>query len=166
MLDRVREAVFSSLGAQLIGARVLDLFAGSGSLGLEALSRGAKSVRFVETGHEALEALRENIGGLGFEERAELVSTDALKESAWRSSGDDPHGWADVVFMDPPYPMVQGGERREVLEACEAIVRDVIADGGIVVLHTPKGALDASEFADALSSDERVYGSTSIWYLT
>jgi len=165
MLDRVREAVFSSLGAQLLDARVLDLFAGSGSLGLEALSRGAKCVRFVETGHRALDALKENVVGLGLEEQTEIAQTDALNESAWRSSGGEQRGWADVVFMDPPYPMVQGRERGEVLAACEALMRDVMTHEGVLVLHAPKGALDTAEFADSLSTDERVYGSTSIWYL-
>jgi len=165
MLDRVKEAVFSSLGEQVVDARVLDLFAGSGSLGLEALSRGAASVRFVETGRKALEALEENVATLGVEEHAELCAVDALGASAWRAPEEAEGGWADLVFLDPPYPMVEGAARAEVLAACEALVGEVIRAEGMVVFHAPKGALDAAEFADTLSANERTYGSTSIWYL-
>ena len=67
MLDRVREALFSTLGDQVEGARVLDLFAGTGSLGLEALSRGAKEARFVERDRRALERLADNVQTLDYE---------------------------------------------------------------------------------------------------
>ena len=59
----------------------------------------------------------------------------------------------------------EGAERGEVLAACEALVGEVIKAEGVVVLHAPKGELDAAEFADSLSTSERTYGSTSIWYL-
>ena len=78
MLDRVREAVFSSLGELVDDAAVLDLFSGSGSLGLEDLSRGAARARFVEQGRDALKALKENVAALGLTERAEVFSCDAL----------------------------------------------------------------------------------------
>jgi 16S rRNA (guanine966-N2)-methyltransferase len=92
---RVREALFSMLG-ELHGAVVLDLFAGSGALGIEAISRGAASATFVERAAPALAALRANAAALRLGERAEIRATDALV--ALRAGGK-----YDLVFIDPPY---------------------------------------------------------------
>jgi len=166
MLDRVREAVFSSLGEKVVDAKVLDLFAGSGSLGLEALSRGAAAARFVETGRDALQVLHENIEALGVEERAELRAEDALGAGAWAPSGEMTGQWADIVFLDPPYPMIEGEERGAVLAACEALTSEVLGEDGVVVFHAPKGALCEGDFGAELTTRERTYGSTAIWYLS
>jgi 16S rRNA (guanine966-N2)-methyltransferase len=96
--DRVREAWMSILGEELRGARVLDLFAGSGALGLEALSRGAAGATFVELSPPSLEALRANIEALGVGERATIHRGDAL-----RYAGGLEPGAFDVAFADPPY---------------------------------------------------------------
>lgn len=96
--DRVREAWMSAVAPELPGARVLDLFAGSGALGLEALSRGAASAVFVETGPPALKALRANLDALGAGSRAEIVRTDAVKYAEGLAAGA-----FDVAFADPPY---------------------------------------------------------------
>ena len=97
-LDRVREAWMSSVAPYLAGARVLDLFAGSGALGLEALSRGAEQAVFVEQAESTLRVLRANIGALGAGARSEVVRTDAL-----RYVGTLEPGAFDVAFADPPY---------------------------------------------------------------
>lgn len=96
--DRVREAWMSAVSGEVPGARVLDLFAGSGALGLEALSRGAERATFVENGAPALRALRENLETLGARARAEVVRADALKFVA----GLEPRAF-DLAFADPPY---------------------------------------------------------------
>ncbi len=96
--DRVREAWMSILGAELAGARVLDLFAGSGALGLEALSRGAASATFVELNPASLEALRANIAALGVGDRVQVHRGDAL-----RFAGALESGAFDIAFADPPY---------------------------------------------------------------
>jgi hypothetical protein len=83
MLDRVREALFSTLGNRVEDARVLDLFAGSGSLGLEALSRGAVSARMVERDVRTLRLLKANVESLGLIERAEIVRGDANASASW-----------------------------------------------------------------------------------
>ena len=97
--SRVREAVFNSLHSQgcLVGADMLDLFAGSGALGLEALSRGAASVTFVESAPSALTALRANIDAVGFNDRCRVVAGDVMAELP-RLDGD-----YDVALCDPPY---------------------------------------------------------------
>ena len=97
--SRVREAVFNSLHSQgcLEDADVLDLFAGSGALGLEAVSRGAASATFVESAPAALAALKANINAIGFNDRCRVVPGDVMKELAGLG-----HGF-DVVLCDPPY---------------------------------------------------------------
>ena len=96
--DRVREAWMSILAPELPGARVLDLFAGSGALGLEALSRGASHATFVELAPASLEALRANIEALGVGERTTVRRGDALRFAQGLGAGA-----YDVAFADPPY---------------------------------------------------------------
>ena len=95
--DRVREALFSALGA-VTGARVLDLFAGTGALGVEAISRGAARAVFVESARPALAALRENLGALGLAESARVVPQ--LAERALGAVIAE--GPFDLIFADPP----------------------------------------------------------------
>lgn len=95
MLDRVRESVFATLGNAVEGARVLDLYAGSGSLGLEALSRGAVHVRFVEQAKVALDALKANVAELGVKERVRVIRGNALARASWH---DELAGELDPAF--------------------------------------------------------------------
>ncbi|MEY3691265.1 MAG: hypothetical protein RJB57_920, partial [Actinomycetota bacterium] len=94
--DKVREAVFNALGSTglLVDAVVLDLFAGTGAMGIEALSRGASHCVFVERDRRALDVLRRNIDSLGLGARAEIVAADAVSAAARA---------ADIVIADPPY---------------------------------------------------------------
>lgn len=96
--DRVREAWMSTVADFIPGARVLDLFAGSGALGLEALSRGAEHAVFVEQAPPALRALRANLDALGAAARAEIVRGDAVRYVAGLEAGA-----FDLAFADPPY---------------------------------------------------------------
>jgi 16S rRNA (guanine966-N2)-methyltransferase len=96
--DRVREAWFSILASDIPGAHVLDLFAGSGALGLEALSRGAKSVDFVEISKSSLDTLRANVAILDAEERVQVHRADALRFVSQVAPGT-----FDVALADPPY---------------------------------------------------------------
>lgn len=96
--DRVREAWMSVVAPLLHGARVVDLFAGSGALGLEALSRGAAHVVFVENAPPALRVLRQNVDALGAAGRCEIVRGDALRHAAAL-----PAGAFDLALADPPY---------------------------------------------------------------
>lgn len=96
--DRVREAWFSAIGGRVDGATVVDLFGGSGALGLEALSRGARSVVFVERGRPALEVLRANIATLGAEAETTVVRGDALSYARGLAA----HAF-DLALADPPY---------------------------------------------------------------
>lgn len=132
--DRVREALFNLLGARvsLDGARVLDLFAGSGALGLEALSRGAARATFVERHGPALALARRNAASLGVEDQADFVRADAL--TFLRRGGPE----ADLVLADPPYDL-------EEIPQIPTLARSRLGDGGLLVLehdarHTFDGA--------------------------
>ncbi len=97
--DRIRETLFAILEPSLPGARVLDLFAGAGTLGIEALSRGAARATFVERGAAAIDALRKNIAGTGFSDRADVVAANVL--AFLDRTG--PAASYDLVFLDPPF---------------------------------------------------------------
>lgn len=125
--DRVREAVFSVLG-DLNGLRVLDLFAGSGALGLEALSRGAEHCTFVERDREVVAVLRENIASVGLLVRCDVLQAD--HESALRRLAQS--GGYDLLFVDPPYTML-----RQVEEAVAAVLPRLLRTGGLVVVEGP-----------------------------
>jgi 16S rRNA (guanine(966)-N(2))-methyltransferase RsmD len=96
----VKQAIFNMVGQRIDGAHVLDLFAGSGALGIEALSRGAARVTFVDQQPRGLAILRQNLDALGFKERARLVRGDVVR---WLEASPDAIKAADFVFLDPPY---------------------------------------------------------------
>jgi len=148
---RLREAVFSALGDRVVDARVLDLYAGSGSFGLEALSRGAESAVFVEQGRQAVRALRANVAavGLGGEVQARSVAS-------FLASPAGP--LFDLVFVDPPYRMSDAAVEH-VLDALAGRV----APGGIVLLHRRAGGgTPAPEFLRFRS--RRRYGDAELWW--
>ena len=124
--DRVREAAFAILGS-VEGASVLDLFAGSGALGLEALSRGAASAVFVESDHTAVATIERNLEKLRLD-GAKIIRSDALRYVA--RTGER----YDLVFVDPPYEMVESLRMR----LAEHLPR-VLAENGLVVLETAAG---------------------------
>jgi len=101
MLDRQKQMLFDVLGARVAVDGVYDLFAGSGSLGLEALSRGAGEATLVEHDRPALECLRANVAACRFERQAHIVAADALRFDAARARHD-----AGLVFVDPPFPLL------------------------------------------------------------
>jgi 16S rRNA (guanine966-N2)-methyltransferase len=152
--DRVREAVFSIVGS-VAGARVLDLFAGSGALGLEALSRGAAHADFVERDAGACRVLARNVEKLGLREGAEIVRRDA--ERALRDAARSGRRY-DLVLVDAPYEDWGALEPRlgEPLAA-------VVADGGLVVVETAAGVEPALPL-DLVTT--RRYGSARITVFT
>jgi 16S rRNA (guanine966-N2)-methyltransferase len=124
--DRAREGVFSSLGDVVPGARVLDLYAGTGALGIEALSRGAVSALFVERDRRALATIRENLRRTGLAGWATVVGGGV--ERFLDGAGDERA--FDLVFLDPPY--ASGAELRSLLERLRA--SGVVVPGATVLL--------------------------------
>lgn len=147
--DRVREAVFSSIGAVVVGADVADLYAGSGSFGLEALSRGARSAVFVESSRRALTALRQNIAivGLGGEVVSGRVE-DFIETDRRRF---------DLVFMDPPWEM-----EVVVMERQLAHLDRMIRPGGAVVVSRRHSDAEPTIPENWRVAADRRYGDTRI----
>jgi len=152
-LARMRISVFEILKPRLDGARVLDLFAGTGSLGLEALSRGAAHGVFLDVDERCIETLEKNVAKLKFGSRAELMPGSAF--DAARLVGDRRFS---LVFVDPPYRMYD--ERGMDLEKA---VRDLALDRGALVLveHRSTQVL-ADSWGGGKRVDQRVYGGTTV----
>jgi 16S rRNA (guanine966-N2)-methyltransferase len=127
--DRAREGLFASLGTLVADARCVDLFAGTGAVGIEALSRGAASCVFVDSSAAAARTIRENVWKTGVDEYGEVVRSDV------RRFLDRPTGPYDLAFLDPPYRL--GTESlREVLEK----LRSRLAEGATMALTRPSRA--------------------------
>src|SRR4051794_14058544 len=128
--DRVREALFSILAARVPGARVLDLFAGSGALGIEALSRGAAAATFVDSEDAAIRAVKANLATVGAE--AEVRRADARR---FLGSASGAARQYDLVFLDPPYRLA-----RDLGDVLTAALPAVLAPGAAVVAESDRRA--------------------------
>ena len=160
MLARVREALFSTLTPEVPEARVLDLFSGTGSLGLEALSRGAGSACLIEQDWRTAKLLRQNVATFELEDRADVVCGDALAAELW---GVGP--W-DIVFLDPPYPMVKDASGFErVHAALTTLLEGALAPDGVCVLHAPRGQVRAMDLPEGYDATLKEYGTQALWYL-
>jgi 16S rRNA (guanine966-N2)-methyltransferase len=147
--DRVREALFSILGS-VAGLRVLDLFAGSGALGIEALSRGAASAVFVDSAAGAAAAIRRNLGALGAKGEVRRMSASAFLEQARRDARQ-----YDLVFLDPPYRAASDLGRE-----LSTTLAPVLAPRARVVGESDRRA--PLELEGWSVADERRYGDTLI----
>ncbi len=155
--DRVREALFSILGPQIAGASVLDLFAGSGALGLEALSRGAARAVFVDRHPQALAAVRRNVAELGLGDRAVIIKADAaLGAAPLRSAPGAPFS---LIFLDPPYG------RELALRGLELIVRLGLAAPDCLAVVEQSSKETLAPPPPWSISDERIYGQTRLTFL-
>jgi 16S rRNA (guanine966-N2)-methyltransferase len=170
--DRVREALFSSIARHVPGATVLDLFAGSGALGIEALSRGAGFAVFVDDDHRAIRAITDNLKRAGLSARARVVRADAARFCAnpgaalggGRTAGQLPTEPFDVVLCDPPYTLA--------LSQVLGLVQDLstagaMAPAALVVIERdrrdPHLAQPMPEGFDQVR--DRVYGDTVLRYV-
>ncbi len=162
-IDRARESLMSALasargGTDLEGAAVLDAFAGSGALGLEALSRGARSVQFYENERETFRVLCENVRGLGYEQPAVRITLDNVLITPLR-----PEPPFDLVFLDPPYSMAV----QDVFGLLARADRvGALAEDVVISYEHDAGTDDAVDEQIAASgfelSSRRDYGKTSI----
>jgi 16S rRNA (guanine966-N2)-methyltransferase len=156
--DRVKESVFSALGpGRLVGARVLDLFAGSGALGLEALSRGAAEVLFVDRDQAAARAIRANVESLGFDGRAALRQT-AVTTLLGGSRPGDPF---DLALLDPPYD-TPGADVEDVLR--QLVDGAWLTPDATVVVERAAGSSPLRWPPGWGSTWERCYGDTLVLF--
>lgn len=160
--DRAKESLFNILGSRLDrpgtlpDVDVLDLFAGCGSLGIEALSRGARSCLFVERDRAALAALRRNVTALGLGERGRIAA-----ENAWSVDAPAPGGEGfGVVFLDPPYRDVNDGGR--LRERLASLAPRLAADGLIVLRHGHETHVSLDGLGSLEVVDAREIGSMRI----
>ena len=147
--DRVKEAMFSIIQFELPGTRVLDLFGGTGQLGIEALSRGAKNAVFVDSGEQACALIRENLRRTKLENDARVVRADYLE---YLQRCNDKF---NIVFLDPPYAEVF---LENALKKLTQI--DILQSGGIIVAERPVGKELPWEFEGFSRSRDYKYGST------
>jgi len=133
MPDMVREAIFNLLRGHTEGQAVLDAFAGTGTMGLEAASRGAARVVFVERDRRVTRLLDQNIADLGLEDRCEVVSGDALGPGAWSRCPKPVH----LVFFDPPYALVRDEDGWVRTKRAFARLVGLLDPEGYGVLRTP-----------------------------
>jgi len=136
--DRAKEPLFERLERHLAGARVADIFAGTGTLGMEALSRGARSAVFIEQNRKAVELLQRNIRAIGVEDDTMVWRTDAVR-SSYRPQGVPDFVPFDLVFYDPPYRMIDTLKADSPLfKSLERLARSTVSsEDAILCLRTP-----------------------------
>lgn len=150
MAERVKNAMFNSLGDAVHGARVLDAFAGSGAVGIEALSRGASHVTFVERDRIAQKVIAENIELLGIEDRTKLIKASV---AAWASTFDG--DLFDLIFVDPPYHDPQFSTAMQI--------SGLLKPGALMVLSRP-GRSESPTKPGVVVVDNRSYGDAALTY--
>jgi 16S rRNA (guanine966-N2)-methyltransferase len=128
-LEFLRSALFNILGKDIVDTRVLDIFAGSGSLGLEALSRGAKNCTFIEAGRNIQKILKQNIKNIGCEDKIEILPGrvpgvfSMLNEKGY-----------DIIFIDPPFDALMQGQFLDI----EDMLLPFLSEAGLVVIRHPE----------------------------
>lgn len=145
-----KEALFSSIQFEIEGKRVLDLFAGCGQLGIEALSRGAVFCTFVENNRQAYNITQQNIISCKMEDMSSLVFSDAVSFLKRK-------GTFDIAFLDPPY-------NRGLIDECLSLLSEHMSDDGVIICETSRGE-ELPQSAGSFSiARERNYGKTKLTY--
>ncbi len=155
--EKVREALFDILGGSVRGSQVLDLFAGTGAIGLEALSRGAAGAVFVESYRPAASAVRANIEMLGLRERTEVMAL-SYRAALARLNGRDRK--FDIIVADPPYRFLEGKENRNILSAAGKF--DSLLPQGIFVLEHATNLEPVIPSSDWRRIRRKEYGQTCL----
>ena len=145
-----KEAIFSSIQFEIEGKRVLDLFAGCGQLGIEALSRGAVFCTFVENNRQAYKVVEQNIKTCKMENMSSLVLSDAVSFLKRK-------GTFDIAFLDPPY-------NRGLIDECLELLSEHMSEEGIIICETAKGENLPEKVGGFAISRERNYGKTKLTY--
>jgi 16S rRNA (guanine966-N2)-methyltransferase len=158
-MDRVKAAIFSSLGEAIIGARVLDLFAGSGALGIEALSRGAASAVFIENDRQSAEAIEKNLVKTNLQGR--VRDQDVFDFLRQRSNAEK----FQIIFADPPYETTKRGESSSDKLLNNETLRQLLEPEGIFVLEkSPTDILPETNLWRVLR--QKTYGATEVLFLS
>ncbi|MGD0462423.1 MAG: 16S rRNA (guanine(966)-N(2))-methyltransferase RsmD [Tepidisphaeraceae bacterium] len=157
--DRVKQSVFDIVSPWLESAVVCDLFAGTGSLGLESLSRGAASVTFYESDRSALDRLQKNIASLAVQDRCKIIRADVF---SWFASAPEPARRADLLFLDPPYAFLTDRAGDLTTLAAQIAAKHLSPKGLVVFRHDVGDRLDLPALRPL---DIRDYGSMRVQFL-
>jgi len=159
--DRIKESLFNVLRNYdlLAGARVADLFCGVGSLGLEALSRGATYVTFVEQDAGVIDVLEKNIAKAGFGSQSRVVRTSAFRAGVPVGPGDQRY---DLVFVDPPYATTQEVGEHSSLAGLLQVLQGQVVARGVVVVRTHRLVSVLEDYGPFHAVDRRQWGTMSI----
>ncbi len=153
--DKVREAIFSILGPHVSGSRFLDLYAGTGAVGIEALSRGAVAVTFVESDPTAVKLLQKNLQACQLQDRAKVYITQAATFLARQDWWDGPY---DILFADPPYAAL---DEWEILT--HAWRPGLLPEEAIMIIEQDSRATLPNSIAHAILARRYVYGDTALY---
>lgn len=157
-MDRVKAAIFSSLGQEIVGARVLDLFAGTGALGIEALSRGAVSALFVEENAAGIAAIERNLARTKLQGQVRRQDVFAFLNSK------QPRESFQIIFADPPYEKAKSGDEFTATLLNSPHLAELLAPTGVFVLEKrPVERMSATPLWNVIRA--RTYGSTEVLFL-
>lgn len=158
-MDRVKAAIFSSLGEMVIGARVLDLFAGTGALGIEALSRGAESVLFVEEDRQSIAAIEKNLEKTKLSGRVRNADVFRFLKN---TAGSD--GQFRIIFADPPYEKMESGQAFTEKLLNDPVLPQLLEPEGLFVLEKrPSERMPELRFWEL--NRQKTYGATEVLFL-
>ncbi|HEV8291359.1 MAG TPA: 16S rRNA (guanine(966)-N(2))-methyltransferase RsmD [Tepidisphaeraceae bacterium] len=156
--DRVKQSLFDILAPRIEGGRIYDLFAGTGSMGLECLSRGASQARFFEADRSALDRLKKNIAALKLESRSQVIPGDLFK---WFSA-NTPTECANLIFLDPPYRFLKE-QPEKLLNLAEVIAANHLTTDGLLIFR--HDAIDELALPPLHTLDRREYGGMVLEFL-
>lgn len=158
--DRVKQSIFDILTPWLDGATVYDCFAGTGSMGLESLSRGSRFVTFFEADRSALKRLGDNIQTFGLQERSKVIGGDIFK---WANAAPAPAQRANLIFLDPPYKFLT--EQSDALkQLARQLAQNHLSPEGVVIFR--HDAQDQLALPGLGQVDVREYGGMSVEFLS
>lgn len=161
VLSRVKESMFGMLREWFEGAKVLDLFAGVGTIGLEAVSRGAAEVLMVEKRPRTYQVLRKNIEKLGCADRARALLGDALGPTAIAAAPRP----CDLVFIDPPYALMERPDTRGAIAQQAGRCRTIMSGRSFLILRSPIGPPDADMTLPGYAGPEPHRYQKDMWVL-
>ncbi len=159
--DRTREALFNILAPEISGSTVLDLYAGTGSLGIEALSRGAKLAVFVDQARQALELIHANLDHCFSSPRALLFQLNLTRSDTFKRLKNKlpPDLLFDIVFLDPPYEKTLAQKTLQMVEKA-----GIVQNQGLVIVEERKDELLPDQCGSLELIDQRQYGETGLWF--
>ena len=149
--DRVKEAIFNTISTLVIQSDFLDMFAGTGSIGIEALSRGADSCTFIDKSPQAIRCIKNNLSNLGFDDRSIVMQGDSREVAAKLTKT------YDIIFLDPPYG-------KDLVISIMKNLKLLLKEEGIIVVETENKIELPSQYETFQLIKTSKYGDTQIWY--